>query len=58
MSSAGSGGTFGFAALDDAARVLELTVNPHLGAAGLINRFPAGTHFRFRGFPVDKFPGQ
>ncbi len=30
---AGSGGTFGFAALGDAARVLELTVNPLLNAA-------------------------
>lgn len=30
---AGSGATFGFAALGDAARVLELAVNPLLGAA-------------------------
>ncbi len=30
---AGSGGSFGFAALGDAARVLELTVNPLLDAA-------------------------
>ncbi len=30
---AGSGGTFGFAALDDAARVLELAVNPLLDSS-------------------------